>query len=287
MHLLIYVVALLLGISALGYQAFSHAKDRLFYRTAFEHDFRVDQVCAYNQMIDELWKSYSAHPTQSIQKPQAEANNEYSSKINFRLLIDKEKAEQNPENDLLLLKLVNNLLNFLFDDQLFYQRVLLENPQIFQTLIAAVREAQAELPIPVKRKSNLGKIELKDPMLQSFWYELLRLNPVSLNKAKLLKSKESDILCLEYSLKSFLSDANSEKIHLYLAPRAILFAIVQDMNRVEEIIAKRYELYKQYKGSSNEATEIFKSFSMAIPAIAEFEPILAFNVTGTNPKDYD
>lgn len=92
------------------------------------------------------------------------------------------------------------------------------------------------------------------------------------------------------SLLDFITLKNSKGIRLYLAPRAVLLAIFGDTNTVNAIIDYRKSLYGQLKSKKMtkiEATEAFKQHFGAQHAEGTDTAFFNYDVTTTNPKEYD
>lgn len=304
MNLLIYITALLLVIASMSYQALSHYRVGAFLRSSWEHYMRIEMTCDFNSRIEGEYRLLRRSNGKNVGREEAgnvEAGIEATDKnasatINFRYLTKQELADAHPREAQLMTNLMKRLIHFLYGKQSFYQSALQERPALIDELIGALRQVEAELPQQqkVNRVSKLNALQPLEDNLKSFWYQLLRKNPADLSVLALLLQRPLHIIqlqeeCLEISLKSYLNDKNALKLRVYLAPRAILYALLQDERAVFEVSEERKKMYREAKKPGKNLallTEQFKQFCSNYPEMREFEPILSFNVTATNPKEY-
>lgn len=301
MNLLIFVLTFLLLIASVSYQGLAHYRSNAQIRSVWSHYMRVEEPCAFNSVVKEEYRNLllsNGKRLKKVEKEKAEAAEDEqgsgSSKINFRFLIDSEYIAKYQKEAKIMDSLLKKLIHFLYEDQIFYQTLIEKKPAILDELLAALRTANDDKKIT--RKQKLETIVLQDKQLQDLWHQILRENPVSEKIRSLLIGPQEDkepIPCFNiFFVKNYLSDSNYQKIRLYLLPRALLYILLEDANAVNEIIAKRKELYSKVKKKNNPmplpaATLEFKRFAEKFPILSNYESIILYSVTKTNPSEYD
>lgn len=305
MNLLLFVLALLLVFSSISYHAFERYLADSLLRNQWDHFMRVESRCAYNKRVEEAFleqaKTVETHEAQensakaeATSQPKEEiqtnpkAKYEGASGIYMNYIINLDFANQNPEQTELMIQLLSRLIHFLYGKQYFFQQILQERPNAIQEMVDAVRKLNADRDPPIKKLNDISKLQLSDPPLRLLWYQLLRLNPVDLSVLEVLLQKpatEIDLKnsCMEVSLFNYITQNSSNKLRVYLIPRGLLYAIVQDREAVKAIIEKKKELHRQ-KVDAAEKMQVFQSFCMQFAGMQEFESILDFTVTSTSPN---
>lgn len=294
MHLLLYVITLLLVMSALSYQATARFMQGSFFRLAWDLQMRVNAPCAFNEKVREEYKRRKREGKPTPSTPASESGKRTQAtgqaKINLRYLTDAQFRQQHPQETELMLQLVEDLLDLLYADAPFYQKSRYENPQFIQELFAALTEANEKKP--VKQVENLAKLPLPHP-LEDLWYEMLRASPLPnalLAKLTLEPLDQLKDACNLFSFGNYLSSGSKLKLRVNLAPRALLYVLFQEEEAVKEVVNSRYDLYKEVSQdvkSPEEATEEFQNFCLRYANVMKFLPILDFTVNKTNPTPYD
>lgn len=303
MNILLFVMTLLLVMSSISYQALNRYQNGAMIRRTWDKTMRVDTICQYNAIVEAEYEHLrkndggrSSGAEGESSKADEEPGAEGASKIDFRFITDPKYPEFHPKEFPLMQEVLERLILSLYADMNFLKELLQRRPQVVIELFDALRKVNADLPEKQRYNSikKLIKMPLKDPELETLRYELLRNSPVSSKMMELLNFKPagekdsgaSD--CIEVSLKDFLIEKRKKKIRVYLAPRAILYAVFQDMDAVEQVVAYRLGLYrevsrKEEPRDAGDATKDFREYCTSFAGINDLEPILDFAVTTTKP----
>lgn len=303
MNILIFVLTVLLVISSISYQALERYRVGAVLRKSWDHYMRIDATCQFNKVVEEQYRTLrkkggKSNPTQDTEAPAEEEGSQEdkpkeppgSSVINFRFLINPEYGEMFPEQTPLMLTVLKNLINLLYSKHPFYQQLLQERPNVLEELFNEIQHAQAQRPKKqrINKVNRINQIQPQDEKLQMLWNQLLRENPLDKSVMNLLWQNVEEP-CIQVSLLNYLSNSPAPKVRVFLAPRALLYAIFQNQDAVMQIINKRMELYRALENKEKnaaEATEELKSFSDQFIG-NDLQPILNYQVTKTNPSYYE
>jgi len=169
-------------------------------------------------------------------------------------------------------QLLKDLLPILYGEKKFYQDLLKLRPELASDIVEALAASLQKKPI--RKTEEIAHIEFDDPMLSEAFYKM--------QKGFETKNDEG-----YPQIGSYLTMKGTGKIRAYLAPKAILKVIFDDIRTVEEVIRTRDELYSQYTNDAikePEATTQFKeTFSQALKGGIPPE-MVDFTVSKTNPK---
>lgn len=301
MNLLIFVLSFLMIIASISYQALAHYKTNAEMRNVWDRYMHIDEPCSYNRIVDDLYrklKQTKGEPAKEKEEAEKkeEDTNKAASAINFRFLIDPSYPTTYPGQTEQMEALIKRLIQLLYSDQVFFQTILEKRPNFLDELIPALRTASGEEQ-KVTSKRKLQQLTLKDPDLNEFWYQLRKSNPVSLKVIQQLYfltpeeiQKMQEIPCYEVSLLDYLSNSNVQQLRVYLASRPLLTALLENGEQVNEILTKRKELHTEVVRKSmtaEEATQDFQNFSQKFSGFSNYESILNYKVTTTNPADYE
>lgn len=312
MNLLLFVIAFLFALSSISYQALLHYKTNALIRNVFDTYIRVEETCAFNKIVEKqyiaLKNSHGKKPPKEDSEPEQEQEKgdkppkeaaEGSSTINFRFLTDLSYPKDHPQETELMEGILKRLIFFLYGDQDFFQNIIRERPSALEDLFIALREANEALPEKqrVKKVMRLNFLQLTDPKLQKLWEDLLIKNPLSLSvlekmfgaSTETVLKNEAD-LCHKTSLAKYLNNRKTRKLRVYLAPRALLFALLQNEQDVQSILKKRNELHREVSrkktGKPLEAATLeFEQFLQQFSALSSQQLVLDFKVSTTNPSD--
>jgi hypothetical protein len=306
MNLLLFVIAFLFALSSISYQSLLHYKTNALIRNVFDTYMRIEETCDYNKAVEKEYRSLKDSQGKKQTKKEKEDDDdkkqgpESSSTINFRYLIDPSYPKEHPQETEMMEDALKQLIFFLYGDQAFFQEIILKRPSAPEDLFHALRAANEARTEKTRVNSivNLNLLQLEDPILQKLWEDLLIENPVSLSvykkiygipKEKLLEN-ETD-LCMKVSLAKYLNERKPLKLRIYLAPTAILFALLQNEHDVQEVLKKRKELRREVVRKKNpkpieEATAEFEQFLAQFSALTSQKLILDFKVSTTNPSRY-
>lgn len=304
MNLLVFVLSFLMLIAAISYQGLAHYKANALVRGIWDRIIRIEEPCSFNSSVENEFKQIKG--TRLTKKAQAELEEKEdeaakgSSKINFRFLTDPAYPKDYPKQTEQMEIVIKKLISILYSDQPFFQELYLARPTIVQDIINALRTLSEELgDKKITSTDKLSKISLKDEGLEKLWHQLLRKNPVSSHVLQILFNltpediqKEGKNLCFETNLLAYLNNSKVQQLRLYLASRPLLLALLDDQNLVNELIQKRKELYKEVKRKNSpmtpdEAEKELKNFAAKFPTLANFDTIINYKVTKTDPSDYE
>lgn len=302
MNLLIFVLAFLLALSSISYQSMHHYKTNALVRNVFDTYIRVEETCAFNELVEEEYRSLKRSQGKKLTQKEKEQQEEKegSSSINFRYLIDPSYPKDHPQETELVQEVLKRLIFFLYSDQPFFQEIILKRPSALEDLFGALQAANEALPEKERIKSDkrLNFLQLTDPVLQKLWEDLLIKNPLSLSTLqKMLGMSEQEVIkseadqCVKVSIADYLNLRKALKIRVYLAPRALLFALLHNEEDVQEVVKKRQELYLEVRRKNGkkpeEAKAEFEQFLQQFSPLMAQKLILDFSVSSTNPSDYE
>lgn len=305
MNLLVFVLSFLMLIAAISYQGLAHYKTNALVRGVWDAIIRVEEPCSFNRAAEDEYKALKGKRLTKQEKEKQEAEEDKagkgSSKINFRFLTEPNFPTLYPKETEQMEILLKNLVDILYGDQAFFKEFKQVRPMIFQDIIQALRSLSEELNDKNKITSTakLSGIHLKNEELEKLWYQLLRKNPVSalaeqriFNLSQEALQKGGNMLCFETNLLKYLNNSAERKIRLYLAPRPILLALLNEPTLVDEVIQKRKELYKEVKRKDNPmmpnaAEKEFQNFAAKFPTLGSFDAIITYTVTKTDPAQYE
>lgn len=306
MNLLLFVIAFLFALSSISYQALHHYKTNALIRNVFDTYIRIEETCEFNSVVEKEYRSLKNSQGKKLNDKQKEEQEdekqgpESSSGINFRYLVDPSYPKEHPQETEMMEEVIKRLIFFLYGDQPFFQEIILNRPSALEDLLIALRAANEALPEKEKVKSidRLSVLHLGDPALQKLWEDLLIENPLSLavlekmfGVSKVIIRKNEADQCVKVSLAKYLNTRKPLKLRVYLLPRALLYALLQNEEDVQQVIKRRKELHlevKRKKGKSpEEATAEFEQFLLQFSALSSQKLILDFKVNKTNPADYE
>lgn len=307
MNLLIFVLAFLLVLSAISYQSMLHYKTNALIGNVFDTYIRVEEPCEFNKAVEREYRSLKRSKGKKLSKKDQEQEEdklqgaESSSTINFRFLIDPSYPKDHPQETEMMEDTLKRLIFFLYGDQEFFKETILKRPSALEDLFSALRTANEAIPEKdrVKSVERINVLHLTDPILQKLWEDLLRKNPLSIsNLEKMFDITKAQVQeneldqCVKVSLADYLNARTPLKLSVYLAPRAILFALLQNENDVQEIIKKRKELYLEVSRKNSpkptpEATTEFEQFLEQFSSLMSQKLILNLKVLTANPSDYE
>ena len=302
MNLLVFVLSFLMLNAAISYQGLAHYKANALVRGIWDRIIRIEEPCSFNSSVENEFKQIKG--TRLTKKAQAELEEKEdteakgAAKINFRFLTDPALAEKSPKETEQMSLLIKKLILILYGDQAFFKELYQPRPTIIQDITNALRALSEEMgEKKIGSTKKLAQISLKDENLEKLWHQLLRKNPVSSQAQQLIfnltqeqMQKGGDNLCFETNLIAYLSNSNVLQLRIYLAPRPLLLALLDDPNLVNELIQKRKELHKEITRKNNpitseEATNELKTFAEKFPTFGQFDAIINYKVTTTPPSD--
>lgn len=305
MNLLVFVLSFLMLIAAISYQGLAHYKTNALVRGIWDRIIRVEEPCTFNRAVESEYKQIKGKRLSKKEQAEAEKKEDEeakgASKINFRFLTDPLYPEQYPKQTEQMETLLKKMIDILYGDQSFFKELKTGRPTIVQDIINALRSYSDELSDKNKitTTKKLAQVSLKEEGLEKLWHQFLRKNPVSdevnqrlFNLSQEEMAKAKDKLCFETDLIQYLSNSNVQQIRLYLAPRPILLALLDDPNLVDELLQKRRELHKEVSRKNNpidpkNAAIELQNFAAKFPTLGSFDAIINYTVNKTDPAQYE
>lgn len=214
-----------------------------------------------------------------------------SSKINFYPLLHLNQEGKSPSYANTQRILLKRLIYQTYENQPLFQEMQKSSQDIIEYLLDKISSAavQPENKNKIERLKNLSNIDLGNEKLQILFATILHGSQNS--TAALMKcesnNKNTPPVISYPPLENFVEVESAQKpIRVYLASPQILLAIFDDMNLVEEIIAERARINREFKKNSKaNLTEQFRqSFQPRLPADLDAN-YFNFDVTSTQPRN--
>lgn len=269
MQILLFVITMLLLLSAITYAKMDSYRSMVLFRKRFE----VYSEARNNQFEETFYnEKYIKNPMsekEGTSTPKAEGISYISLSP---LLNEKDKSF----TKLMLRELITNL----YESQKFYQELLKKRPQLTTELIDALENSIKE-NAKLKKIEELANVDLKDPILAEAFYKILK-------GFKLPKEAEKVSGETGYpALTCFLTLRGSDKLRPYLAPIPILEVLFNDKQTVAEVINMRTQIYKDLDSDrikEKEGNALFtEAFSKKLRTDIPVEKV-DFSVSKTNPN---
>jgi len=299
MNLLIFVTVLLMVLASMSYGDLKIFYSQVLSQSAWVRYMEEWETCTYNEAVSGVYDALPkkkgeppievdsvGNPMESGEKQEeteskpGEAKKQRndssgSARINFHILVGQQK-NVDPKTYEQLVSVMKNLITQIYGEQDFFKKAKQERPNLLDDLFAALKEFSDGKKIEYTK--DLGKLKLTDPVLESFFYTLLRKTPVEGAKK----------VCEEVSLFQFLSEGRRQKIHVNLSPKPILLAIFGKEETVDQLIKDSDDLYKEVSANpprmkSEDAT---KQLEATYGKSSDYSDILDFTVNKTKPKQY-
>lgn len=222
-------------------------------------------------------------------------------KINFSLWSQKEVRAENGADLEFMTPILKKLIENIYKDRPFYQKIIEKRPEFLDQLINALSEAmlaKEQAKLSLKKPEDIANLQLDDPELQDALTHMFR-RPVDIRSAeeacKRMRKKAGD----DYEIvkgpvfTDYVSFGGNKvkPFRIYLAGRPLLLAIYRDPATVEGIIAMRRSLLNQLNPITGDPLEAAKeaasnqfeqAFRSKLPA--DIPPAKAdFHVTKTAP----
>lgn len=231
----------------------------------------------------EAIKRYENTPATRREKKEKEENERQSasSKLSFRLLIDKKEREAYPDKLDPHRTLAKRLIAVLYGNQPFYKKLEEKRPAFVDEIFDRI---MLETENQIKELAN---IEFADLELNEAFTNML--------KGQEAKAAEKDKQIVRGNegyppLINFITlQPKKLVIRVYLASEPLLMAIYGNHDAVNEILTTRNRLYHEVKvrkamtvqEAQEELTGLCGRFATDIP-----KSMLNFSVSNTNPKGY-
>lgn len=255
----------------------------------------------YRHHDDLLWeethKVLNEHAYDAFRALVPNENGEKNSKTCTRFLHiqklfkDPPSGEDNPVPSLKICKdthaLLQSLIVVLYQNTPFYQETLEAYPdavsELLKKLLTKGQERHKKNLFPFKAKKSLANIDLEDPVLQNFFYHMLKGSSEEMDPGDEVHYP---------SLLDFLSlESRDAVLNVYLAPPPLLLALFGDQDTVNEVVIARDKYYddlmkypSEKKKSEKELmrNEFEQNFVSRIPKTID-PKTCDFNISGTKP----
>lgn len=291
MNLLLFVTVMLMVLASMSYSELKIFTSQSLAQNAWAKFMQSKEGCVYNEAARKVYEdapkskkdSWEERESNGLQQDpkQDRTQTEGQARINFRVLVGKEKdLEESAYQE--FIEVLKNLITDLYKDEPFFKKAQSEQPNFLDDIFNKLREVKND---KIKKSTDLATLNLGVGVeLQEVFYLLMKKIPRVKNGEK----GEKDKPCEEISLLNYLSEGSKNKIRVYLASRDMLKAVFENEEVVNDIIKQRVDLFKKIKDGNAEAigaaTEEFRS---SFIGQSGFREILDFSVSKTDPKGYE
>lgn len=286
MNLLIFVTALLLSLSAISYQSLHKFLNTTHSQALWDKELKEKNSCRFNSTVNARYKELNKAQSNDDEKQGAEPNGkdlhpEASKNMNFRYFIDEKIAHDSPTERALYVEVAKRLIEILYSEQPFYKALLAMRPDLLDAFFTALLESNNG-PKKIAMVNKMNKLAFNDPVLKEFYYAIMKPSSLGKEGSQTVSLGEKNVECDTVTFQDYLSDKNSKKIRVFLAPPALLMALFNDRNTVLSIIDMRRQLYKEVlkEKDAKDATQEFKN---AFSGYSSYQELLDFSVGKTNP----
>jgi hypothetical protein len=295
MNILLFVMTFLMVLSLMSYARWQTYRSFSGFKAEFEHYMKETERGFYNARAK---KWYEETPATKKEGSENSHSSQAISRLTFYPILKREKDYP------LFVELAKRLMRLLYGSQRFFKEAEEKDPNILDEILSQLTQIYQNLPKDkqITQASDLANLDLNNPELNDIFCKMLRGTPRSLETTQLpsqeTTEEETGSEAKEdgeeytsdtgyYSLLDYISMKNKPKIRVYLASRELLLAIYGDPAAVESIIQERNALYKQVADGGVKPPEATKIFQAALEGKSQFNAILDFGVTKTNPKQYE
>lgn len=293
MNILPFVSTLLLMLFILTFTKLDLFKSWIAIQSKYIYSMKVDEINSFNEIQTQLYKNNKGTPPEenNSTKPARATGTQFLNWYIF--LTTSDKTDPIVATTEIL---TQRVLFLLFQEQSFFQDKLAKNPHFVHELVTKIREKASDPKYvkKIKKITDFASIDLADEELSELFSKMLDCQSISTKALEEIEHAPNSRRRIEKAPKAYQSlksvttlNSKSHEIRLFTAQKVLLLAIFEDPHLVEEIIAKRKELYKSIdhlKGASltvplTDATREFSdSFKGRIPK--NLDPSL-FNFTVT------
>lgn len=229
-----------------------------------------------------------------ITKPQEnESPSPGSGKISLGWFLDKSFREKYKDRLTQMTSLMETFIATQWGNQPFYKKLEKDRPNfvplMFEDMYDSVEKAKLDNPkFKVSSLDDLLFITWKDPELKTAFARMLqegltyKRDP---DPSEGISAVEKDSPKGYQSLNDFFASKKNEKIRVWLAPKALLLALYGDPKTVEEIVKTREAYYKEMRNGSATAADLKKKFEELFSSRTNFNDLLDYTVTTTQPKN--
>lgn len=251
---------------------------------------------------DQAIKRYETSPASQQEKDEekSQERNPASPKLSFNLFLDKDERASNAALMKPFTDLAKSLMTFLYGGQPFFQEMEQKRPGFLDEILQALIKLSDTFADKEKlhKIKEVATLDLGDPQLNEVFTKMLRGSTevpeeIPLDEQDLTQEPSEQPIKPVWGYESLLDfitvQKNKLKIRVFLASPELLMAIYGDPSTVDDILATRYQLYRDLVNNvtdSKTSSEDFKSkfTNMQLPTIPA--DMLDFGVSKTNPRSY-
>jgi hypothetical protein len=294
MNVLLFVMSMLMILTLLTYARLDSYRSQSGLQGEFVRYMQELERTYMNQGEDEAYKAFKVNPKKSDPKS---GQTRSSGRINWTpLLYGKSEDPQYAQ----IFDLSRRLVQFLYQDNMAVQEMLLQRPLYFEEIIGELQRIVPSLQdhYKIKKIQDLGNLQISDGLDAIFYYMLKGCSlpweaPSSSTAFDVVvegedgEDEEEMILGQgQTSLLRYISLRNQSQINVYITSKELLMAIYESQETVENLLNMRFDLYRSTQNKTltveQASDELKKHFSSA-----HFEGLLEYKVTGSNPRDYE
>lgn len=318
MNVLMFVMTMLMLMALLTYAKLESFRSASGLQAEFQRYMEKRERAPITNGAIKLYDSVSLSTKNAKQD---QKKNPASPRLSIYTLIDKKSREADPKMYNQIYSLTRNLMVILFAKQPFFQEYLSQREttdpnSVFNDVIDQLMKAVDSLPEEqqITKTTDLLNLNLGDA--EPLFYLMLKGCPCQTSSAGQSEQKQETVMDLvpteddaeaealaaaeveepksgegHCALLDYITVEKKDKIRIYLASRALLLAIYNNADVVDEIIRVRNALYKQldkndWDNSKATASAQFERFKSA--QTDNVDPgMLDFGVSGTNPNNYE
>lgn len=305
MNILIYVITLLMLLVTITYAKLESFRALMGSQAGFVHYMGTIEKGAAEKGA-EFWYN-KIHFKRNKSETDKDNKNEKipGSRLSFHLFVDTAARENAAEIYPPTRELAKRLMNTLYKETTFFQKMMQQQPNFLDSLINEIQLAASQLPPTqkIKQPAGIENLDLPSEELKNTLYKMLKglpalsknveLVPTSDDEADSVEGDESKAPPGYTSLIDHITMRATPKVRVYLASRPLLQAIYGDAYVVDIVIEKRNQLYKKVHADKDNqelkkaSQEEFEQTCKHLGTAGDFHNILDFSVTNTNPKNYE
>lgn len=247
--------------------------------------------------VDESKKNEQPNPNPVEEKPKGKSNG----RLSLNLLVNSKARESNVKEYAETTQLLKSLIQTLYGSQKQFQQLLQMRPTLIDELIDQIPRAVDALPqnIKIKKAEDLSNLELGEGLDEPFYLmlkgcpaikkpvKLQQVSDTSDDRADDAEEAEEFTSDKSYdSLLNFVDLHTSLRINIFIASKPLLLAIYGDPVTVENILQKRFELFKSVAHKEMNDAEASEKLKNEFQLRGEGN-LLDYKVTGSDPRRYN
>lgn len=321
MNILLYVITLLLVLSAMTYAKWSNFESSIGLQKSFmQYVGSVEQNGSYNN-AENWYHRIKVRKNKQTEKKESDTIDKNTSigRLSFHLLLKKSDREKFSNEHQQIRLLTKRLMNVLYGDKSFFIEMATKRPNFLDEILDEIQNASDRFTEKeqIKEVTALSNLEFVDRDLHHTFYLMMKGlphiknrethaiqegNPVDVDDEEdhAAESKESTSKGGYVSLTDMISVKPVFKIRVFLASKPLLLAIYADPTSAENVIEKREDVYRQLRrfgADGNASSKEYETLKASLAKefeneasrgmIEEFRPLLDFTVSKTNPNKYE